>query len=158
MQSFNPAPLRRRCLIHTSSKKYFRRRAQKKSRAKKLEIRPIRPIPNVHAHTIGIVFASSKPIGIDYCFDDVWIKRLRLNVAQLNDWIYWWTMEFIQFNFFNRAPMKEGRMSMSVRARTGPALLMETCHCAIYSHNRFQLTIPYYVALFLSSEFISGNL
>ena len=43
-------------------------------RAKKSEIRPIRPIPNVHAHTIGIVFASSKPIEIEYCFDDVWIK------------------------------------------------------------------------------------
>ena len=41
---------------------------------KQSEIRPIRPIPNVHAHTIGIVFASSKPIGIEYCFDDVWIK------------------------------------------------------------------------------------
>ena len=67
--------------------------------AKKSEIRPIRPIPNVDAHTIGIVFASSKPIGIDYCFDDVWIKRLRLNGARLNDWIYWWTIEFIQFNF-----------------------------------------------------------
>ena len=41
------------------------------SEQKKSEIRPIRPIPNVHAHTIGIVFASSKPIGIEYCFDDV---------------------------------------------------------------------------------------
>ena len=59
----------------------------------------IHPIPNVHAHTIGIVFASSKPIGIEYCFDDVWIKRLRLNGAQLNNWIYWWTIEFIRFNF-----------------------------------------------------------
>ena len=68
-------------------------------RAKNSEICPIRPIPNVHAHTIGIVFASSKPIGIGYCFDDVWIKRLRVNGAQLNDWIYWWTIEFIQFNF-----------------------------------------------------------
>ena len=71
-------------------------------RAKKSEIRPIRPIrpiPNVDAHTIGIVFASSKPIRIDSCFDDVWIKRLRLNGARLNYWIYWWTIEFIQFNF-----------------------------------------------------------
>ena len=68
-------------------------------RAKKLDIRPIRPIPNVHAHTIGIVFASSKPIVIEHCFDDVWIKRLRLNSAQFNDWIYWWMIEFIQFNF-----------------------------------------------------------
>ena len=63
---------------------------------KKLEIRPIR---NVHAHTIGIFFASSKPIRIEYCFYDMWIKRLRLNGARLNDWIYWWTIEFIQFYF-----------------------------------------------------------
>ena len=68
-------------------------------RAKNSDICPIRPIPNVHAHTIGIVFASSKPIRIGYCFDEVWIKRLRLNGARLNDWIYWWTIEFIQFNF-----------------------------------------------------------
>ena len=61
--------------------------------------RPIRPIPNVHAHTIGIVFASSKPIGIEYFFDDVWIKSLLFNGACLNDWIYWWTIEFIQFHF-----------------------------------------------------------
>ena len=40
-------------------------------RVKKSEICLIRPIPNVHAHTIGIVFASSKPIGIEYYFDDV---------------------------------------------------------------------------------------
>ena len=40
-------------------------------RAKKSEVRPIRPIPNVHVHMIGIVFSSSKPIGIEYCFDDV---------------------------------------------------------------------------------------
>ena len=50
-------------------------------RSKNSEIRPIFPIPNVHAHTIGIVFA----IGIEYFFDDVWIKRLRLNGARLND-------------------------------------------------------------------------
>ena len=68
-------------------------------RAKNSEIRPIRPIPNVHAHTIIIVFASSKPIGIEYCFDELWIKCLRLNGARLNNWIYWWTIEFIQFNF-----------------------------------------------------------
>ena len=67
--------------------------------AKKSVILPICLIPNAHAHTIGIVFASSKPIGIEYSFDDVWIKRLRLNSARLNDWIYWWTIEFIQFNF-----------------------------------------------------------
>ena len=61
-------------------------------RAKKSEIRPICPIcpiPNVHAHTIGIVFDSSKPIGIEYCFDAVWIKRLRLNGARLKNCIYW---------------------------------------------------------------------
>ena len=40
-------------------------------REKNSDIRLIRPIPNVHAHTIGIVFASSNPIGIEYCFDDV---------------------------------------------------------------------------------------
>ena len=68
-------------------------------RAKKLEIRLILPIPNVHAHTIGIVFASSKPIGIEYCFDDVLIKCMRLNGARLNDLIYLWTIEFIPFNF-----------------------------------------------------------
>ena len=71
-------------------------------RAKKSEIRPIhqiRPISNVHAHTIGIVFSPSKPIGIKYCFDDMWNKRLRPNGARLKDWIYWWTIEFIQFNF-----------------------------------------------------------
>ena len=66
---------------------------------KNSELRLIRPIPNVHVHRIGIVFASSKPIGIENCFDDVWIKRLRLNGARLNDWFYWWTIEFIQFNF-----------------------------------------------------------
>ena len=66
---------------------------------KKSVIRPICPIPNVHAHTIVIVFASSKPIGIDYCFDDVWIKRLRLNGARLNDWIYRWTIEFFNLIF-----------------------------------------------------------
>ena len=59
----------------------------------------IRPIPNVHAHTIGIVFASSKQIGIEYCCDEMWIKSLRLDGAQLNDCIYWWTIELIQFNF-----------------------------------------------------------
>ena len=83
--------------------------------AKKSEICPICPIPDVNAHTIGIVFTSSKPIRIEYCFDDVWIKRLRLNGARLNlvmnNWI----------EFFNRAPMKEGWMSTSVQARTGPA-------------------------------------
>ena len=63
--------------------------------AKKSGIRPIFLIPNVHAHTIGIVFA----IGIEYCFDDVWTKRLCLNGARLDDWIYWWTIEFIQFYF-----------------------------------------------------------
>ena len=68
-------------------------------RAKKSEIRRICTIPNVNAHTIGIVFASSKPIGIEYCFYDVWIKRLRLNGARLKDWIYWWIIEFIQFIF-----------------------------------------------------------
>ena len=52
---------------------------------KNSEIRPIRPIPNVHADTIGIVFASYQPIGIEYCFDDVLIKRLRINGALLND-------------------------------------------------------------------------
>ena len=71
-------------------------------RAKKSEIRPIRPIPIVHPHTIGIVFASSKPIGIEYCCDDVWIKRLCLNGARLNDWIYWWRIEFIQSIFQSR--------------------------------------------------------
>ena len=65
------------------------------SEQKKSEIRPIRPIPNVHGHTIGIVFT----IGIEYCFDDMWIRRLRLNGAQLNDWIYWWRIDFIQSNF-----------------------------------------------------------
>ena len=68
-------------------------------RAKNPKNRPIRPISNVHANTIGIVFASSKPIKIEYCFDDVWINCLRLNGARLNDWIYLWTIEFIQFNF-----------------------------------------------------------
>ena len=55
-------------------------------RAKSLEIRPICsicPIPNVHAHTIGIVFASSKPIIIEH-----FLMTCELNVcaSTVRDW------------------------------------------------------------------------
>ena len=47
----------------------------------------------MHAQTIGIVFASSKPIGIEYYFDDVWFNVCASTVHN-------WTIEFIQFNFW----------------------------------------------------------